>query len=747
MFGDEVTPTRLGREWTRFFRVRTEEWGSFFRHSLAACGLHDLGKANDGFQAAIRHSGEQVLRHEHLSALLLSLPVLRDWLSSGGLDPDLITAAVAGHHLKAWSDAVPPGDGRFYPALGERLSAADSIVVLSKDPQFLRLLNDVAQRLRVSEWCGEVPEYWSFGRGGQSIPEIRGTLHRRFRRLKRELSQEPPSPRARLFVAVKAAVVAADTAGSGLPRERHDIREWLQETFGTPPLTANDIDSRVIQPRVAALKQQLGIQHTEPFPWQGFQTAAASLPERALVLAGCGAGKTLAAWRWIEARLKARPAAKALFLYPTRATATEGFRDYVSFAPESDAALLSGTAGYELAGMFDNPADTRYGRHFEPEERLYALGFWRKRVFSATVDQFLGFLQQVYRSVCLLPVLADSVVVIDEVHSFDAGLWSALRHFLKVFDLPVLCMTASLPIGRRRELEQLGLQVFPEQGDEFEDLARRAQLSRYRVHTLDSAGQAKSEAQRSLAVGKRVLWVVNTVDRCQDLARELGTLCYHSRFTLADRQAHHKEVIAAFQRGGTDGVLAITTQVCEMSLDLDAQVLISETAPIPSLIQRMGRCNRHADRQSDLGQVFLYQPERTAPYEADDLAHVEEFVQDLTGAPISQERLQELLETYTQDQARDGERLVGFLRDGPWARGGAESLRDGDDYHVQAVLDPEEVLRLRRHHQPIDGLTIPVPRRFATYDPRLGAWPQVADPSHYDSRYGFFREPIEEGRS
>ena len=39
--------------------------------------------------------------------------------------------------------------------------------------------------------------------------------------------------------------------------------------------------------------------------------------------------------------------------------------------------------------------------------RLYALGFWTRRIFSATVDQFLSFLQYGYGSVCLLPLLAD----------------------------------------------------------------------------------------------------------------------------------------------------------------------------------------------------------------------------------------------------------------------------------------------------------------------------------------------------
>ena len=51
----------------------------------------------------------------------------------------------------------------------------------------------------------------------------------------------------------------------------------------------------------------------------------------ALLLAPCGSGKTLAAWRWIAAQLDKRRAAHVLFLYPTRATARAKLQKYVSW--------------------------------------------------------------------------------------------------------------------------------------------------------------------------------------------------------------------------------------------------------------------------------------------------------------------------------------------------------------------------------------------------------------------------------
>ena len=214
-------------------------------------------------------------------------------------------------------------------------------------------------------------------------------------------------------------------------REGIDLENWLNSAFGKT-MDGEDIEEKVIRPRV----KEIEVKTARPFTWNTFQNAAESLPSRALLISPCGSGKTLAAWRWIKGQLSHQPVSRVIFLYPTRATATEGFKDYVSWAPEADAALVHGTASYDLEGVFQNPEDARHDKIFSTHDRLFALGYWHRRIFSATVDQFLGFMQQVYRSVCLLPLLADSVIVIDEVHSFDKSLFSALKSFLRNFDVP-----------------------------------------------------------------------------------------------------------------------------------------------------------------------------------------------------------------------------------------------------------------------------------------------------------------------
>src|SRR5437867_2284590 len=69
LYGTPDSPTRLGREWLRFFRLGREDYKRFHTNTIAAAAFHDIGKANDGFQKVVTHRGDQSIRHEHLSGL------------------------------------------------------------------------------------------------------------------------------------------------------------------------------------------------------------------------------------------------------------------------------------------------------------------------------------------------------------------------------------------------------------------------------------------------------------------------------------------------------------------------------------------------------------------------------------------------------------------------------------------------------------------------------------------------------
>ncbi|WP_419193660.1 CRISPR-associated helicase Cas3' [Kolteria novifilia] len=574
------------------------------------------------------------------------------------------------------------------------------------------LKGTIAHHLGLGGAWPDLPEQWSFSHGGKG-ESIRSQT-RRLKDMLEEFDDECSDDRRRLLWSIRAGLIASDAAASGLFRTGHDLRSWLNERFVTmPDCDPPFVREKIIQKRI----DEVGANWKG---WHSFQDAAAEQPSRTLLLAPCGAGKTLAAWRWIETQTRRRTVKRVIFLYPTRATATEGFKDYVSWAP--DGTLIHGTAQYELDGMFETP-DERGMRDYGPDPRLFALGFWSKRVFAGTVDQFLAFLHHRYGSTCLLPVLVDSVLVIDEVHSFDDNMFSSLKRFLRELDVPVLCMTATLSQARQGELCELNVVPMRRYGDRPpEDLQRIAEAPRYRVQLLPDANAPEEVVLKALGEDKRVLWVVNKVNVAQNIARRFEGLvscdtervfCYHSRFKLNDRKERHREVVAAFEptRGEmTRGVLAISTQVCEMSLDLDADVLISEKAPITSLIQRMGRCNRKRGIPGNLGGVYVYPPaDSERPYTKDDLTGVDEFLADIGGSEsINQSDLETALHRHGH-QPPKGDRMVPFFDSGPFADSGDE-FREMEDFTLQGILDEQEYLETEPSVRP--GLVVPVPKRL-----------------------------------
>ena len=766
LFGTPGRPTELTSHWLRFFRLAEADRDEFLRTALLACFVHDWGKANEGFAAMLFRTGQQTVRHEVISTLLLNQPQVESWLRGiRGVDREIVLGAVAGHHLKAADPRGAGDDARFGSA--QRGAVEVRFKLTWNHTSIQRHLATLADLFGLTPPPTEsVPDRWATGKGGVGVVDYgkeRKKICRRLDDLFDEVNQEPSGRRARLLRAVRSALIAADSAGSGLFRTHAEAKEkelvgdymqaWLDLAFDPGKrMDATWIEEAVIKPRLNEQKAE-----GRPIVWNEFQEACADpvrVPARALLIAPCGSGKTLGAWRWIAARAAERPIARAIFLYPTRGTATEGFRDYVGHAGSELATLIHGAAELDLHGLRpDIPVEIQIA-----EARLFSLRQWPKRVFSATVDQFLAFLQHDYGSTCLLPLLADSALVLDEVHSYDRGMFTALTAFLEHFDLPVLAMSATMIDRRKADLEPYlavidGLSF----GDDASRLRRIAEHPRYAIAVIDEPDAARQRAEAALRAGQRVLWVVNTVDRAQILARSfldfnrtddalrtaegVPVHSYHSRFKLIDRRSRHDAIVAAFRvgRGGSGGVLGITTQVCEMSLDLDCDLLITEAGPITSLIQRLGRCCRdqNAHETGRVGEVLIYRPESPHPYDKDELMGLDTFLSGIDGQTVSQADLERRLEaaggTGFQEKPAD------FITAGPWACQGQSHFRDIEERTCSAIMPGDELEYRKRLESPTkclaQELVVPIAKGDADREAKpfwMPSWLSFADGSRHE---------------
>jgi CRISPR-associated endonuclease/helicase Cas3 len=220
-------------------------------------------------------------------------------------------------------------------------------------------------------------------------------------------------------------------------------------------------------------------------------------------------------------------------------------------------------------------------------------------------------------------------------------------------------------------------------------------------------------------------------------------ICYHSRFKLNDRVDRHRETVEAI-RADKPAAVAVTTQVCEMSLDIDADMLVTEECPIRSLIQRMGRCRRGRDElKKGPGEVLVYKPAEEMVYTKDNLAGLDDFLKFLIGEDaVSQTDLETGLDKFGPKTA-DAPKLNSFLASGPYALGGDDSFRDIEAFNVQAVLAGEVAAYLAAKKAEQPGFILPVPKKVKPpRDGRLPSYLFVADDRHYDPLTGFWDTPL-----
>ncbi len=616
-----------------------EAWMVPLKDALTqAAALHDLGKGNDRFQAMVKHLrgplGMQPIRHEALSVyMLLHEDCLRDaFLQGKDLADDpiklVVILAILGHHIKFYPRSAVLAAGVSSPG------ATGDIHLLLSHPDFQEVLGDVGLRFRGGNLKVTAQEVLAFLE--EKTEELYDALLNSAEPFCEE--GEPSSVFdhgwGRLLAAVKALLICCDGVGSAVPQNEpvhgeQAIADWVRGAL-QEVLEPGELD------RVIATK--LGNYGPREFQVELRDKDAG----RRVVLAGCGSGKTLGAYMWASVHAVGK---KLFFCYPTTGTATEGFGDYVMLPEfEGSKELIHGKSSLDLKYL--QYSESGGGDAIEDLGlRLRGMESLSCKVTVCTADSVLGIMQNHRRGLYSSAAMMNASFVFDEVHAYDASMWSTLMDFIRL--LPganILLMSASLPEDRKQELAYvMGIEIDKLEVPGPEGLET---VQRYELKTIQKDNEALKIAVEAASQGKYVLFVCNTVSRCKKYAEDVEgvrTHVYHSRFKYEDRIEHHSEVVTAFQQKSDDGgVIAFTTQVAEMSLDLDADVLVSEIAPIPSLIQRMGRLNRRAkedNKEIRTCYVLELDSKSSAPYGDVDLDMSREWVKALQGRGLSQRDL------------------------------------------------------------------------------------------------------------
>ncbi|MEG4242923.1 MULTISPECIES: CRISPR-associated helicase Cas3' [unclassified Microcoleus] len=628
-----------------------------------AAYLHDWGKANNHFQQMVRGKRQalnepQMVRHEALSVLLAL--EFREWLEQGEGDFFTAVAAAGGHHLKLGGKA-----GKLAPDLFEIRASGDDRIYLYTAPQYFKdILKYGVKKLglprSLPQSVRNLPSNWTVA----DITQRRSRIERAF---------ADWEPEVKLLAVVKSLLIASDSIGSASGQnDRRDIQKVWEGLKST--LTEPDLQN--------VIKERLKGNAMRPF-----QVDLGNASSRVtLARAGCGTGKTLGAYNWAKTHAVGR---KLFFCYPTTGTSTEGFLDYVQDEVESVLLHSRADVDLELARtreeedngtelFIDDAGKLMQAFENETAKKLDSFKAWGVKVSICTVDTVLGLLQCNRRPLYCFPVIAQAAFVFDEVHCYDDALFGALLRFLEMVKAPVLLMSASFLPWQIAAIEKAAGEKVPIiPGD-----AELEQYNRYQFHLVEAPNWERVEAE--LAKGGKVLWVCNQVNEAIEVYRtakskNLNAVLYHSRFRYSDRVEHHRAVLDGFKKD--EPVIAIATQVAEMSLDLSATLLVSQLADPAGLIQRLGRLNRkYCGHALD---AMFYPPPNRYPYEQEEIAQGRILIQSFDGE-VNQAQLAAWLEKMGI-QGKPKTQMV--LLDGKW-RTYPAALREAG-YTVTALLEQD----------------------------------------------------------
>lgn len=643
--------------------LRENTYEHFCRALQCNGWIQDTGKASSHFQIMVSVNPEirQLLRHETISGLLFWFnDRLRDWLSPLGEYVIYAIWGAIGHHRKfdyrSSPEQVEPLTVQVsHEDFAELLRQMGKDLGLGAPPQFERDIVIVRD-------CKE--------KGDRIALELVREMQDDFANLEPEFMDES---KRRMLALIKGFGIAADVAASAIAARgkwasNYSISDYIKHSLTQGSLVPDDL-TRLIhkwawdQPGFAAEEYDLT---TLPpnFVIREFQAnVAASKSMLTLAQAGCGSGKSLAAYLWAREWSKTlasqgRNCFRLIFCLPTTGTTTEHFKDY---ALESgieaslthsralvDLLMIAETAPQEEAtAESSNAAEAARIALNAERDKLESLALWSTPLIVTTADTVLGLMANARRSIYSLPAIMSGVIVFDEVHAFDEHLFGHLLIFLKHFPhLPVLLMTASLPEARLRAISAVrpDLEIVPGPPG-FET------LERYILDIDTNDEEIWERIKDCIDAGGKVLWVKNRVEwansvyfECQSRFPQITVDIYHSRLRYKDRSHRHRRVIDRFKRNGEPSIL-VATQVAEMSLNLSADLLITDVAPIPSLIQRLGRLNRRATpdnplspKEAIISPLPVNEKNAELPYEASDLARSAKWLKLLIEKQQSERR-------------------------------------------------------------------------------------------------------------
>jgi CRISPR-associated endonuclease/helicase Cas3 len=506
----------------------------FWKALFLVCAAHDLGKVQSLFQNKILKACKREKE---------SLPPVRGIKE---IPHNIISPAFIYNQVKEFPKEIRSAIYQaiaFHHGRGKEYLQSDKAWMAVEDA----IKNDVCNRLAELE---DVQQFFSC----QLRPPSADYL--------RKLQEQLEGDVATFYLLLKGLLYRADHSGSAhLPSELCSNRQSSQQVTDY-------------------LISKLGINRRDI--WQ-IDYARPVLDQNVILQAGTGSGKTEFALYWIGSE-------KAFYTLPMRTSVNAMYERLKKTYNSQDIGLLhSDSAFYALSSYMqganadDGIADTLHRIDISKQLSM--------PISVSTADQLFttAFKYDGYEKI--FATLSYSRLVVDEIQSYDPDMVSVILNTL-VNVAKIGCkfciITATLPKMYRDYLKEKA-------GSTKSLQPKFNTVARHRVRLLPKSLEDSETIDHIIALSRKhkgVLVIANTVKMAKKVKsllseRQVPASLLHSMFTYEDRtfkEQDEKQGILKNQKG-----IWITTQIAEVSLDIDFDVMVTEISTIDSQVQRWGR--------------------------------------------------------------------------------------------------------------------------------------------------------------
>jgi CRISPR-associated endonuclease/helicase Cas3 len=546
----------------RYFEYLPDE--QFWRDAFIAALFHDLGKLCENFQDMIQPTRkvdwDNFVRHEFLSGMYLLSNSAQYYTEN-----PLSLFAVFSHHK----------------VLCKELFDKNAHLKLRIDEEYFDEFLAYAK-----QWLAKYPEIdFEFSEiAKQNLKRPYSKLLRQYQHRFFRLTKDFKPIHRKQYIFFKALLNISDWTASG-HRQLEPGLVYQKDFLG------NQI--------IEKLRKEKKFEIADKFKYRKFQEES-FVPGNVLAIAPTGSGKTEASLLWASQKKEFE---HIFYLLPTRVTSNAIFKRLCNYFGKEKVAIVHSSAFFLQKEIDEN---------YPEKEYAFIDKAFFKNVTVCTIDQILtqGFNMGFWEVKTFHQL--NSRIIIDEIHLYQPytlGLIvSTIQYLQNEFGAKFYIMTATMPEKMKALLQKYLDQPKYIADTELLNKARNVFEIREKQYK-----DVQPEIKKAIEEGKKVLLVLNTVDSAIQAYHDFKPLfsnkqdrilCYHSRFIQKHRSEKESNIFEMEAKNG--GCLLVATQVVEVSLDIDFDILFTENAPIDAIIQRAGRVNRKREKEGTKVIVFQH---------------------------------------------------------------------------------------------------------------------------------------------